>query len=104
MGPANNRQPFLELAYWIGPQPGTVPGALEEVARNLPQYRHDRSHEQDSRLDRWVVMHLHVNDPVHPELFIQNNGRTYIGFDNIQVFHAQGWSVPLRLNDPQMPV
>lgn len=90
MGPSSNRQPFLKLAYCIGSWPGEIPSASEEAARNLPQFRHDRSNEQDSRLDRWVVMHLHVNDPTHPELFTQNNGRTYIGFDSIQVSMLKG--------------
>ncbi|KAF2182130.1 hypothetical protein K469DRAFT_691369 [Zopfia rhizophila CBS 207.26] len=87
-----------------GSQPGVTPTGAEEAARNLPQYRHGRSNEEDSRLDGWVVMHLHVNLSNHPQLFTQINGRMYIGFDSIQVFHAQGWSQLTILSSSGIPL
>jgi len=59
MGPRTAQQPFLEVAYWIGPTVGVVPTAAEERSLNLNSYR-DTARNRQGR-DRWVVMHFHFD-------------------------------------------
>lgn len=62
-------EPFLEVAYWIGPTPGVQPTRAEEDRLRLNQYRGVGS---ERRLpDQWVVMHFHF-DMTDRGLFIQN--------------------------------
>jgi hypothetical protein len=62
-----NREPFLEVAYWIGPNNGVTPTATEETTLNLQQYRDRRGNQPD----RWVMMHFHF-DITNRNLFMQD--------------------------------
>jgi chitinase len=70
---------MLELAYWIGPRPGVENGnaALD----------HYRERTQGASRDRFVVMHLHMNENLRMLRTI--NGHTYMGVQRITVFHGQ---------------
>ncbi|EFY94032.1 glycoside hydrolase family 18 protein [Metarhizium robertsii ARSEF 23] len=72
--------PILELAYWIGPQPGVHTEDAE-----LDQYRDTTARNAPD--DRWVVFHLHV-DPTR-EWLRRINGHTYLGVDYLSVYHGQ---------------
>lgn len=62
---------MLELAYWIGRNPGhaTAPGYRGPYRDS---YTPDEGH-----MDRGVVMHLHINE--QPDWLRIINGRTHIG-------------------------
>jgi hypothetical protein len=62
------REPFLELAYWIGPNPGVTPTLTEETNLNLRRYRTQQTGTQQ---DRWVMMHFHFDITRH-NLFVQD--------------------------------
>jgi chitinase len=84
--------PFLELAYWIGQTPGQTDS---NVALN--RYR-----DGQQPGDRFAVLHLHTLP--RSELLRNEGGRTYIGINRIQVYHAEhtrlvfggGWRVDGR--------
>lgn len=59
--------PFLELAYWIGENPGVTPTQLEETGYNLDQYRDLTT----PNTDRWVMFHLHF-DVADPNMWLQD--------------------------------
>jgi len=65
-----NREPFLEVAYWIGPNVGTLPSRGDEQTLRLDQYR-GSSGGATGMPDQWVVMHFHFNH-VDRRLFIKN--------------------------------
>ncbi|KAK4233286.1 glycosylhydrolase family 18-9 [Achaetomium macrosporum] len=74
----NQGGPMLELAYWIGPVPGQ-PGGSD-------RYR-DNTRPTNGRPDRWVVVHLHINERTN---WLRSfNGRTYVGIQSVQIFHGQ---------------
>jgi chitinase len=94
------RGPMLELAYWIGNNPG------EDTLGN-PDYDvyRDTSQEHRDNPDLWVVFHIHFESPpngfddqpdwsAHPMLFYRpvDDGPTYVGTPAISVFHANEWS------------
>ena len=53
---------MLELAYWISPVPGQIPGPVEESYYRLSEFRDSNPSLNDPyAIDRWVVFHLHFN-------------------------------------------
>ncbi|KAF2275570.1 glycoside hydrolase, partial [Westerdykella ornata] len=93
--------PFLEVAYWIGPNRGVAPTQAEETNLNLNQYRDRRTppaRPANAPDDRWVVFHLHINPET--QVFNRLNGRTRVGIQRVSMFHGQrrtgaqiGWRV-----------
>ncbi|KAL0471580.1 hypothetical protein QR685DRAFT_207802 [Neurospora intermedia] len=74
--------PMLELAYWIGPNPGQPSGTQYDRYRDT----HTPNHGDP---DRWVVFHFHINADFDRYPYLREvNGRTYIGVQSISVFHA----------------
>ncbi|RYP74296.1 hypothetical protein DL771_003117 [Monosporascus sp. 5C6A] len=80
-----SENPFLELAYWIGWEPGVAdPNPL------FDRYR-DTSPRQGPP-DRWVIFHLHVNAEGFNTNWLRNfadTGRTHMGVDAVSVYHGQ---------------
>lgn len=58
LGSGARSGPFLELAYWIGPTPG-VDTANDAT---LGVYRDEVNRGNNPDHDRFVVMHLHMED------------------------------------------
>ncbi|KAH6608262.1 chitinase (class v) [Trichoderma cornu-damae] len=95
--------PFLELAYWIGPQAGV------DTTDNpyFDQYRDMRQRNSEWGTDRWVVFHMHI-DPEDPNWLWRHDGHTYMGIPGFRVFHAQeprrlatgAWRVDSRQTGP----
>lgn len=66
---------MLELAFWIGPQPGvdsTDPYLERFRDRRLPGRTNPRYH------DRWVVFHVHFTH--ESQILFDVHGNTYAGF------------------------
>ncbi|KAI5455806.1 chitinase [Mariannaea sp. PMI_226] len=74
--------PMLELAYWIGPEPGII-----DPDEDLNDYRDNSWPRSVAEPDRWVVFHLHM-DP-ETEWLREIQGRTYVGITSVQFFHSQ---------------
>ncbi|KAM0467219.1 hypothetical protein ACHAP7_012162 [Fusarium lateritium] len=73
-------KPMLELAYWIGREPG-----VEDDNPDLDDYRDTR--DQTRQSDRWIVIHLHVDPRTN---WLQRlDGQTYMGITGMSVFHGQ---------------
>ncbi|RYO92560.1 hypothetical protein DL766_002359 [Monosporascus sp. MC13-8B] len=77
--------PFLELAYWIGPDPGVA---------TTGDTRYDRYRDMTYRSpqqggpDLWVVFHMHI-DPSDPTWLASEGGHTYMGVPGFRIFHGQ---------------
>ncbi|GLA32131.1 hypothetical protein AnigIFM63326_011270 [Aspergillus niger] len=74
---------ILELAYWIGPQVGTVGDS---------SYNRYRDMRDGTGADQWVIFHIHfdemgVNSGIHP--FVSVGRRTYARTQSIQVYHGR---------------
>lgn len=69
---------MLELAFWIGPYPGTWSRYTDQELE-LWRYRDLRvqGRQNAGQRDRWVVFHIHF-DETRP-LFWDFNGHTYMG-------------------------
>ncbi|KAM7214825.1 hypothetical protein V8F06_009815 [Rhypophila decipiens] len=83
----NQDGPMLELAYRIGRVPGQ-----EGPPATHDRYR-DNHRNTNGRLERWVMFHIHIRTgperaAPNTQFLQQINGRTYIGVENIQVFHG----------------
>ena len=53
---------MLELAYWIDPVPGEIPGPVEESYYRLSEFLDSNPSLNDPHaIDRWVVFHLHFD-------------------------------------------
>lgn len=79
----NQGGPMLELAYWIGSTPGQVPAPGVD---NNHEYR-DTYTPNGGQDDRWVVMHLHINEETE-WLRVFQDGRTYMGVESLQFYHG----------------
>ncbi|UKZ48214.1 hypothetical protein TrVGV298_002450 [Trichoderma virens] len=64
--------PMLEMAYWLGRQPG-----------------HETSEDPRTKVSL-KVFHLHI-DPSNRNWLISENGNTYVGVSNFRVMHGQYW-------------
>ncbi|OJK02243.1 hypothetical protein ASPACDRAFT_58590 [Aspergillus aculeatus ATCC 16872] len=78
---------ILELAYWIGPEVGTVGDSTYDQYRDMTD---------GTGADQWVVFHLHFDEGgetsnVHPFVSITQNGRTrtYARTASIRVYHGR---------------
>jgi hypothetical protein len=74
------RRPMLELAYWIGPQPGVWNAQIDQEL-DLQRYRDMRPSRQTRPYfrNRWVVAHFHI-DETRPVFLPGANGHSYFGF------------------------
>ncbi|KAK6193541.1 hypothetical protein LQW54_012346 [Pestalotiopsis sp. IQ-011] len=72
---------LLEVAYWIGPQPGMAGGS--------DAYRDAVTQGNGAVQDNWAVFHFHINFQSDVPWLRQINGRTYVGVTHVRVFHAQ---------------
>ncbi|KAL5349117.1 hypothetical protein ACLOAV_005405 [Pseudogymnoascus australis] len=80
--------PFLELAYWIGPNPGVVETANSYNAYRDMTYRTSQQGAQDQELlTRPTVFHLHV-DP-NSAYLNEVGGHTYLGVPGFRIYHGQ---------------
>jgi hypothetical protein len=72
-------RPLLELAYWIGPQPGVWNSQLDDDY-HLADFRDRRTSGRTNvgERDRWVVFHFHFNE--NRNVFIDQGGHTYAAF------------------------
>jgi hypothetical protein len=70
---------MLEIAYWIGPQPGFWNGIIDREY-NLERYRDRRmwGRNDAGERDRWVVFHFHFDET--RQIFFSQGGHTYTGF------------------------
>ncbi|CAG7566318.1 unnamed protein product [Fusarium equiseti] len=86
-----NAGPFLELAYWIGQDPGNAAEVFDRSEFEDGTYRTE---------DRWVVFHFHIGHPVpaqHDPDFDQppmdwiaeDGGHSYMGVEAVSVYHGQ---------------
>ncbi|KAL6885783.1 chitinase [Trichoderma evansii] len=75
--------PMLEMAYWLGRQPG------HENSEDISEYQ-DQTPRPRWPSDRWVLFHLHI-DPSNRNWLISENGNTYVGVSNFRVMHSQYW-------------
>lgn len=78
---SNTRNEMLvEVAFWIGPTPGTAPAAATRTLYG------DATHT--AATDRWIVMHLHC--PLDANTFQPGNthGR-FPGVEAISIYHGQ---------------
>ncbi|GKZ36090.1 hypothetical protein AbraIFM66950_006997, partial [Aspergillus brasiliensis] len=73
---------ILELAYWIGPQVGTVGNS---------SYNQYRDMTDGTGADQWVIFHIHFDEEeeanIHP--FVSIGGITYARSPSIQVYHGR---------------
>ena len=76
---ANGNQVILELAFWIGPTPGTAPSAAFRA-----QYA-DSTHT--AATDRWVVFHFHID--LDTRTFLPNADNWYLGVVTVGLYHGQ---------------
>ncbi|RAH42220.1 glycoside hydrolase, partial [Aspergillus brunneoviolaceus CBS 621.78] len=78
---------ILELAYWIGPEVGTVGDSTYDQYRDMTD---------GTGADQWVIFHLHfdergVDSNVHPFVSITEGGATatYSRTASIRVYHGR---------------
>jgi hypothetical protein len=69
-------RPMLEIAYWIGAEPG-VDDPRTEL---MEQYRDRRQHDRNTpgMQDRFVTFHFHFDSA--RDLFVEHDGHTFTGF------------------------
>lgn len=79
------RGPLLELAYWIGPQPGVATTGNSAY----DQYRDTTQRDNQWGRDRWAVFHLHFTQNPREWLITGEDGNTYAGVPGIRFFHGQ---------------
>lgn len=75
---ASQGGPMLELAYWIGSTPGQSPAPGVD---NNREYR-DTYTPSGGQEDRWVVMHLHINEDTE-WLGVFEDGYTHMGVESL---------------------
>ncbi|RYP08310.1 hypothetical protein DL765_008852 [Monosporascus sp. GIB2] len=85
--------PFLELAYWIGPDPGV---ATTGNTRYDPVPGHE-AQKPSTRGLRSVVFHMHI-DQSDPTWLIREGGHTYMGIPGFRIFYGQE-ARPFNNND-----
>ncbi|WZH42206.1 Chitinase [Fusarium acuminatum] len=77
----NNAPPtqvLLEMAFWIGPEPGVDPGqAFRDVYS-------DRTHT--AMPDRWIIFHFHI--PLNSQTFYVGGQRWLLGVDTFSMYHS----------------
>ncbi|KAG6006481.1 hypothetical protein E4U21_007025 [Claviceps maximensis] len=79
----NRPGPMLELAYWLGREPG------RSHNEDISQYQ-DRRPRERWPSDQWVLFHFHFDDS-NPHWLIRENGQTYAGVFDLRVMHGQYW-------------
>ena len=83
--------PMLEMAFWIGRQPGVS-------TINDPSFNdlRDTDAPDNGSPDRWVVMHFHINPET--EWLRVHNGHTHVGIQSIGIFHGYEIDAPRYRN------
>ncbi|KAE8150988.1 hypothetical protein BDV25DRAFT_129159 [Aspergillus avenaceus] len=84
---AQGSQVLLEMAFWIGGEPGVEPSS------DLRQRYADRSHT--AATDRWIVFHLHINLDRHT--FRSGEQHWYPGVTTMGIYHSQDTTTVRRV-------